>query len=112
MPVKVVAFVPDLMDRSKFQGLGPDIEVKFASALSSLANAPADLVVADLSRPGVIDVLAHIEGAKVGFFSHIDDETRQAAVAAGVRVYARSAFFSRIVAILTKSDSQVADTSE
>ncbi len=110
--MRVVAYVPDLMDRSRFRGLGAEIDITFVSSAGALAETDADLVVADLSRPGVIETLERIEAPRVGFFSHVDDETRQFAIAAGVRVYARSAFFSRLVAIITKSDENEADTSE
>lgn len=109
---KVVAYVPDMMDRSKFGALDGVVDLKFASALESLGRADADLIVADLSRPGVIECLRQLPQEKAGFFSHVDEKTRTDAVTAGVRVYTRSAFFSRLVAIITNSGEAAADTSE
>jgi hypothetical protein len=50
----VIAFVPDLMDRSKLSAV--DADVRFVAAADELAGAAArydvDVVVVDLSRPG------------------------------------------------------------
>ena len=88
----VVAFVPDLMDRSRITGV--------AGANVRFASTPADLVVVDLSRPGVVDVLPDVSAQGVrtlGFGSHVDTATFDAARAAGCdQVMARSAFFSQL----------------
>ena len=114
----VVAYVPDLMDRSRITGAvgtgsaqagdgatvgGP---VRFARTPADLAElaASADLVVVDLSRPGVLDVLPDVSalGVRViGFGSHVDTDTLAAARAAGCdQVLARSAFFGRLGELL------------
>lgn len=105
---RVVAFVPDLMDRSRLARLGADVEVVHASspaALSDLAQ-PDDLVVLDLSRPGVLDALASgLAGRVVGFASHVDAELIAAAESAGCpEVLPRSRFFARLPELLAADD--------
>jgi len=56
--MRVLAFVPDLMDRSRMRA--PGAEVVFVSDPSELVGAEADLVVLDLSRPGVVEALPGI----------------------------------------------------
>lgn len=94
---RVVAYVPDLMDRSRVQAAQP--ETRFVATLEALAAAAvdADVVVVDLSRVGVIDALATIDGPVIGFAPHVDRDTLRAAEAAGCStVLARSEFFRRI----------------
>lgn len=98
--MSVLAYVPDLMDRSRFGGFA----VEFVTAPEELARAGAgDLVVADLSRPGVLDAITGV-GADVnsiGFGSHVDRELLGAATAAGWRrVMARSEFFRTLPELL------------
>ncbi|CAN5617678.1 hypothetical protein BH10ACT1_BH10ACT1_35740 [soil metagenome] len=94
----MVAHVPDLMDRSRLGRLG-SVEVVHAARpadLVELATAE-DLVVVDLSRPGVIEALATVEGHVVGFASHVDAELLAAARQAGCReVLPRSRFFATL----------------
>ena len=90
----VVAYVPDLMDRSRLAG----IEVTFVASPAALAaaSASADVVVIDLSRPGALDVLASLSGRVIAFGSHVDAELLAAARAAGCdEVLPRSKFFAR-----------------
>jgi hypothetical protein len=97
---RIVAFVPDLMDRSR---IGQKAAVEFVGRPDQLvtAAAGADLVIVDLGRPGVLEVLPRIEAPTVGFGSHVDRDLLQAARAAGCdQVLARSAFFSRLDQIL------------
>jgi hypothetical protein len=93
--VTVFAFVPDLMDRSRLTGL----DVTFVAAPDGLTAAgPHDLVVVDLSRPGVLGALAVLDsGARtIGFGSHVDRELLDAARAVGcAEVMPRSEFFRR-----------------
>lgn len=103
--MKVVAFVPDLMDRSKMSGLGSVAFLQAAEEITTSAPG-ADLLVVDLSRPGVLDALRElprIGGPRVvGFASHLDrallDEARDAGCA---QALPRSAFFSRLSTLLT-----------
>jgi hypothetical protein len=102
--MKVVAYVPDLMDRSRITGAaGTAVEIEFVSSPGGLgaAAASADLVIVDLGRPGVIDVLADVAAPTVGFGSHVDKDLLAAAHAAGCdQVLARSAFFGRLRSLL------------
>lgn len=102
----VVAFVPDLMDRSKVSAV--DADVRFAAtpeSLADLASKPGvDLVVVDLSRPGVIDALRTLpEGLRsIGFGSHVDTALLDEARAAGCSVVlARSQFFAQLPDLLS-----------
>jgi len=101
----VVAYVPDLMDRSKVTAAAEGA-VRFVRLPAELvdAAATADLVVVDLGRPGVIDALADVAalGVRViGFGSHVDREVLDEARAAGCsQVLARSAFFGQLTALL------------
>ena len=95
---KVVAYVPDLLDRSKVGAAG---DVTFVSRPDQLAaaatEAGADLVVVDLTRPGVLDVLSDIAVPVVAFANHTRRDLMDEAKAAGAaQVMARSAFFSRL----------------
>jgi DNA-binding NarL/FixJ family response regulator len=100
----VVAYVPDLMDRSKVAAAGPP--VSFAPTPEALvaAAAEADVVVVDLGRPGVVDVLPALvaTGARVvAFGSHVDRDTLDAARATGCEeVLPRSAFFRDLPSLL------------
>ena len=102
--MSVLAFVPDLMDRSKVAAAGPP--VSFLPTPSALVEAAseADVVVVDLGRPGAVDVLPALvaTGARVvAFGSHVDRSTLDAARAAGCdEVLPRSAFFRDLPALL------------
>jgi hypothetical protein len=91
----VLAFVPDLMDRSRLSGL----DVRFVARPDELSVAQAgDIVVVDLSRGGVLDAFGGLpDGVRtIGFGSHVDRELLDAARAAGCEeVMARSEFFRR-----------------
>jgi hypothetical protein len=95
---RVVAYVPDLMDRSRMAALG---DVAFVTDLTSLAARAAaegaEVVVVDLTRPGALEAVAAVEARVVGFANHTERELMDAARAAGCdTVVARSAFFSRL----------------
>jgi len=96
---RVVAFVPDLMDRSRLSA--PGVEVAFVDDPAGLADAHADLVVADLARPGVIEALGAVASPTVGFVAHVDEATMAAALTAGCdEVLARSRFFGRFAELV------------
>jgi len=105
--MRVVAYVPDLMDRSKVSAAVPD--VRFVARPDDLAEAAdgAGVAVVDLGRPGVLDVLPAVvaTGARVvAFGSHVDRATLDAARAAGcTEVLPRSAFFRDLPSLLTPS---------
>lgn len=96
----VAAYVPDLMDRSKVSAAGGS-RITFARTPADLATTDADLILVDLSRPGVLDVLPALASKRVvGFGSHVDTELLQAAEAAGCEVLPRSKFFARLGELL------------
>jgi hypothetical protein len=95
----VAAYTPDLMDRSKIAAAVADCRfVARPEALVGLAGT--DVILVDLSKRGVSEVLADIvaSGARVvGYGSHVDHQLLAAAEAAGVsEVLPRSKFFSRL----------------
>jgi hypothetical protein len=97
-PHRIVAYVPDLMDRSKVAAAG---DVTFVSRAADLAGVEADLVVVDVMRPGVLDVLPSLTARVIGFARHTEPALMAAAQAAGCDVVlARSAFFSRLDELL------------
>jgi hypothetical protein len=97
---RIVAYVPDLMDRSKVAAAGDAIFVSRPADLAALC-AGADVVVVDLTRPGVVDVLTTLEGRVVGFANHTARDVMDAARAAGCeQVLPRSDFFARLEEVL------------
>ena len=93
--MNVVAFVPDLMDRSRLAAAVPG--VRFVTAAEELAEieADADVVLVDLARPGVLEVLPRLQARVIGFASRVDTELVDAARHAGcTEVLPRSAFFN------------------
>ena len=99
---RIAAYVPDLMDRSKVAAAAP--EATFVRRPEELAGAAAeaDLVVVDLSRPGVLEALSQLADVRtVGFGSHVDRDLLAAATAAGCeQVLPRSRFFADLRQLL------------
>lgn len=100
----LLAYVPDLIDRSKVAGAAP--ETTFVVRPQDLAArvAAGDMVVVDLGRPGVHEVLAPLvaAGARVvGFGSHVERDTLEAAAATGCQAMPRSQFFRSLGELLT-----------
>jgi hypothetical protein len=98
-----VAYVPDLMDRSRVEiagrtaGLAIDF-VPRPEDLVSAVTSGARLIVVDLAHAGVLEVLPRLTQAHtVGFASHVDKALLDAAKAAGCdEVLPRSAIFRRL----------------
>jgi hypothetical protein len=88
------------MDRSKVAAAVPG--VTFVSTPAELLASEAAVVVVDLSRPGVLDVVPALAGRRViGFGSHVDRGLLDQARSAGcTEVLARSAFFARLTELL------------
>ena len=100
--MKVVALIPDLMDRSRLGRY--QIEYVGAAALLPIVAAGADLVLVDLSRPGVAEVLEVVVSASdrvIGFAPHVEDETMAWALVLGAEVLPRSKFFRRAAELLS-----------
>jgi DNA-binding NarL/FixJ family response regulator len=88
------------MDRSRILAVR---SVEFVTSPVDLpvASAGAALVIVDLGRPGVLEVLAQLSTPVVGFGSHVDRALLDAARAAGCdQVLTRSAFLSRLDQVL------------
>jgi len=97
--VKVAAYVPDLMDRSKVAAAAPG--ATFVARPGDLANADADLVVLDLTRPGTVEVIPQLGVRTVGFCRHTMRDVIAAAEEAGCdRVLVRSEFFADVAGAL------------
>jgi len=99
----MVAYVPDLMDRSRVElaGRAAGRTVEFVGQPEDLPAAVergARFVVVDLAQARVLDVLVRLGPAHtVGFASHVDKSLLAAAREAGCdEVLARSAVFRRL----------------
>jgi CheY-like chemotaxis protein len=119
MKRRVLVVVEDIFFASKIRGAAEASGVEYDSArsveaaLSKARSAPPSLVVADLHGLRC-DPFALAETFKadpelravplVGFFSHVQTELRERALAAGFdTVLPRSAFNSRLIDILRES---------
>lgn len=95
----IAAFVPDLMDRSRFGG----VEVRFVRTPADARTA--DLVVVDLDRCEDVEGFGALAGRGIAFGSHVDDDRMARGRAAGFdEVLARSVFFRRLPDLLSEGD--------
>lgn len=93
---RVAAWVPDLMDRSRF-GAG----VAFVARPEDLADTDADVMLVDLNRLGDPHRVGAVRGRLIGFASHVDDDVLAAARDAGFDdALPRSVFFRRLPELL------------
>jgi CheY-like chemotaxis protein len=111
---RVLAVVPDLFFAAKIAAVAQaaGVEVAFASAAEAHARCAADppaLLLLDLhAGPEVHDLVRALKAAAatrgvpvLGFFSHVDLATRDAAVEAGIdRTMPRSAFVAKLPGLL------------
>lgn len=111
---RVLAVVPDLFFAAKIEAVAKSAGVAIAFAAPAAAAAacaadPPDLVLLDLhAGPGVPALVRALKAAPatagiplVGFHSHVDVETRNAALEAGLdRALPRSAFVTRLAGLL------------
>jgi len=98
---RIVAYVPDLIDRSKVAAAG---DCPFVSRPQDLAGAAADadVVVVDLTRPGVVEAVSGLDTRVIAFANHTSRELMDQARAAGCEhVLARSEFFGNLEALLS-----------
>ena len=102
--MRVVAHVPDLMDRSRVSAAVPGATFVPSPAALVEAAPGADVVLVDLGRAGAVEALPDLvaTGARVvAFGSHVDRATLDAARSAGCReVLPRSAFFRDLPSLL------------
>ena len=71
--------------------------VELIDTPADLVGAEADLILVDLGRRGVLDVLHRITTPTLGFCAHVDDQLMSEAAAAGCdEVLPRSRVFRRL----------------
>jgi hypothetical protein len=93
--VTVLVYAPDLLDRSRIAAALPEAE--FVRRPDELASPGARLVIVDLTRPGVLEVVPTVLAPVIGFAAHVDAALMAAAAAAGcAEVLPRSRFFRRV----------------
>ena len=83
---RILAVAPELMFASRIEAVltAEGHEVKLASSAAEAAShAAADVVVADLDRESS-EALAGLGVPVLGYYSHVEVETRRRAEAAGV----------------------------
>jgi hypothetical protein len=82
---RVVAVTPDLLLGSKVEAMlsAAGHEVTLSPALAEAPLGDADLIVADLDAEGP-EALVGLGVPVLGYYSHVDVETKQAADAAGI----------------------------
>ncbi len=93
---EVVAFVPNLMDRSRFPS-----SVTFIKSADQLAEYSPRLIVVDIDR--CEDVAGFVVGGveTIGFGPHVESALASEAIDAGyVKVFTRSVFFKRCKSLL------------
>jgi CheY-like chemotaxis protein len=111
---RVVAVVPDLFFATRISATAREVDVALEllspdAALAAIRRVPPSLVVLDLHAPG--DPLALVRALRaepetrsvrvLGFYAHVDQALRQAALEAGVdEALPRSAFTRRLPALL------------
>ena len=103
---KVVAIVSDLIFSSKIMGAARavGIDARTIRQASQLPESAPRLLLVDLSLPGVIDSIQswrQTHAVKtIGFASHVDAPTIDAAREAGMLVMARSGFVEALPKLL------------
>ena len=122
-PRRIVVVVPDLFFATRIATTAQALGVENAACpagetLETCRRDPPDLVILDLHGPGDPAGLARALKSDpatrrvpiVGFYSHVDQETRRAAEAAGVdAVLPRSAFTARLAALLAGTPNPAGD---
>ncbi|HEV2811076.1 MAG TPA: hypothetical protein VGV93_11860 [Acidimicrobiales bacterium] len=100
--MRIVAYAPDLMDRSKLSATAPAITFVSRPGQIAAQAGDADLAVVDLGRPGVLEVLADVAAVVpvIGYGSHVDRATLERAEAAGCQAMPRSRFFRNLGELL------------
>lgn len=106
MTAPVVAFVPDLADRSRVAAAVPG--TRFCARVADLVEAvgrsgPPAVVLLDLTRPGAVEAAPGLVAAGsrvVGFGPHVAVALLERARAAGVEAHPRSRFFRYLPLLL------------
>ena len=90
----VVAYAPDLADRSRIEAALPD--VTFVKSLDDLPAA--DVLILDLSRAATFP--STNASRVIGYGSHVDDALLAGARVAGIDAMPRSRFFRDIAGVI------------
>jgi hypothetical protein len=104
--VRIVAYTPDLMDRSKISAAASAAshELTYAGTPEALVGlAGVDAVIVDLSKKGAVDVLADIAAGSarvLAYASHVDIPRLSPTLPADVDVLPRSKFFGSLSELL------------
>lgn len=115
MTRRVIAVVPDLFFATRIaataQATGVTLEQPaIVAAFARCREAPPDLVILELGAgPATMELARALKSDAathavplIGFYSHVDAATREAALAAGVdQVLPRSAFTARLPALVS-----------
>lgn len=92
----IVAVIPNLFDRSRFDG-----KVVFVETPTDASAADPDLIIVDLDRCQDIGGFVLDNATVIGFGPHVDTSLHQRAVDAGYdEVMPRSVFFRRLPELL------------
>ena len=92
----VVALCTDLMDRSKLTAALPDAKLVRSFAALTEATDETTVALVDLRRVDDPELLADVPGRVIAFGSHVDEDSLDAAGAAGADALPRSVFFRRL----------------
>ncbi len=95
----IVAHVPNLFDRSRFQGLAA-----FVETVEEAAELGPSLLIVDLDRCDDVEGFV-LDGVRViGFGPHVDSDLHRRATESGyTEVLARSVFFRRLPDLLASA---------
>lgn len=94
----IVAYVPNLFDRSRFND-----RVSFVDSADEAAAHEPTLLIVDLDRCEDIEAFTLPGVRLIGFGPHVDSEAQADATSAGYHeVLPRSLFFRRLPEILTE----------
>jgi len=94
--MNIYAFVPDLIDKSKFGS-----KAKFISSANQLDDLEIDLLIVDLDRCKNIKDFLKENINTIGFASHVNETLLSEAAELGFdQVLPRSVFFRRLPEIL------------
>jgi len=109
----VIAVIPDLLFATRVgetaRGAGIElVQASLAELATRIAGRRPDRVVVDLTTPDAAATIAALRATPgladlpiVGFYPHVDDALRRSALAAGAtHVLPRSAFTTRLAAVL------------
>lgn len=92
----IAAHVPNLFDRSRFQGM-----VTFVATPEEAESLNPSLVIVDLDRCDDVEGFRLNEARVIGFGPHVDTALHQKATEAGyTEILARSVFFKRLPELL------------